>query len=445
MQPGTPAPSSPPEPSRSLPVWVWVLIGLGGLLFLAGIASVIIPLLILLVLVGNGEQHPTQALVSADSLALFHMNGDLDDPGTEAMVDRLILAYPQLLVEMRRAQGAPMFLAELESWRNMRNLQSTAPSFLPRQLTVTMEPGAEGREPALLVAANLQHWGRAVRLGMHSLVWIARKSAEGRPGAHVPRQLVVEGHPFWVSQEHGGHSAAFWGMVDGTIVGGGGDHAALRPAVQRIDADEELVSEGELAQVLALLGPGEWEAFGGLLYQPPVVEQVWAEPSEPQVDPVSAGEIAQLIHEGGGEMPELEGPAPTVESSCLAELDPAAQRGLAVSLDIASSDELRGVLVLLSSTPEGVPSARECARETCAGWREQLAEPGLALSCEHVLEGLGVVTHYSVTGLDAALDRWIERFAVELEKERAAQQAAPPPFVLDDLEDWEEFQDREEF
>jgi len=103
------------------------------------------------------------------------------------------------------------------------------------------------------------------------------------------------------------------------------------------------------------------------------------------------------------------------------------------------------VLVLLSSTPEGVPSARECARETCAGWREQLAEPGLALSCEHVLEGLGVVTHYSVTGLDAALDRWIERFAVELEKERAAQQAAPPPFVLDDLEDWEEFQDREEF
>jgi hypothetical protein len=139
-------------------------------------------------LVRPGDQHPTEAVISADARGSFRVADLGADPGVSALLDRFVR-------EAQRQQQKDM-----PPWmRQMQQMGSAASSpsagfrmLLPRQATVSLEPSTEGRDdPAVLAAVNPR--------GMTQLFHMMIARTNTVTGRHRGHELIRLGNDAWAT------------------------------------------------------------------------------------------------------------------------------------------------------------------------------------------------------------------------------------------------------
>lgn len=245
--PTIPPPASPAPPQSGASPWLKLLLG-------CAVGCAVVGLLVFLAvgggmwwLVSPGEQVATEGVAGGESQAVVHVRGLNDDPGTRALLDRAVVAM-QRAVDRRRAEEMPDALRWLEQiGRAQRGGATGLGMWIPRSVTVTVEPGEDG-ESVVLVALNLATFPRMIRMMVGQ---IARAEDEGGPARERYRGYDIDVFP-------DSPALAFAGS---TLM------VATRPeAVRRaIDRLEDGPEPGAMTELLAADEDGRWDVRGAVL------------------------------------------------------------------------------------------------------------------------------------------------------------------------------------
>ncbi len=444
------APTDPKPTRPGLPLWIKILLIVGAIGMVLGFVLTVLPIAIMLWLMGSGDQVDTRAVASPSSVAVLHFEPDPDDPGVAALYDYYAETLPELQGRMRRAQGYPSWLAQLEAMNNARNAQVGMVSMMPTQATLTVEPADPDdplqSEPTLMGAVNLPSWGRGIRLGM----WFASRTfdelAEADEMVQPMQRVEVSDETLYVQRDSSGEG--FWGAVESTVIGGSGSFHAGVKAMERLQADPPPTGDLDptLQAAVDQLGGSSWELWGVMRHEDDVVDVVFPEPEplpelsaeeQQMIDEVVQGMLA----EGGGEIPEgldvsaLSGDnGEPPERSCLADLEGAG--AAAFGVDVVDSDEVRGRVAVRMVQDQDFAEAQGCMRDLCTELADAVADSELAIACELYTVDQGVGIDARLTGMEAA----VEAFLVKMEEEMAKQQQARQelPVELYDLPELEE-------
>jgi hypothetical protein len=427
-----------PVQRRGLPLWIKILLVLGVILGALLLLLTLVPLAVMVWLMGSGDQVDTRALPSSRSVAVFHVEPDLDDPGVIAMLDHLSTTIPELQSRLRRAQGYPEWLNQLEALRNARSAEASLEIMMPTQATISLEPAdvedPEASELTMMGAVNLPAWGRGARVGMWLGAKMQEEVASADPSVQAVQRVEVDGNTLYVQRSSSGE--VFWGALDSTLLGGGGSFQVMVTAMERMLAGQVEPLSPELQGAVDLLGPEAWEAWGAMVHQQATVDKLGLDPYANEE--LSAEQIRMLeamMQDGAGEVPEelqleLDGTdSPDPEGSlrsCLADLEGAG--ALAFGADVVGEDELRFSLAVQLVGEQGRAEAEACLREICADYQQELTDSELVLECSYDSQPAGVVSTASLTGIQAATARIIEELEAEMEQQRQddLQRQLPP-------------------
>ncbi|MFH1470083.1 MAG: hypothetical protein ABIO70_37205 [Pseudomonadota bacterium] len=423
---------------RPLPLWVRLMLWMGAGLGLLGLLLTLVPLLFLLWVMGSGEQHDTRALLVPGTVAAVQLAADLDDPGTAAFLDQLAVAYPDMMVRLRRAQGYPEPLARLEALRDSGSLRNGLPGIVPSQATVALVPRDEGEGFTTAAAIDTPRWGRALGLAMRFAAWAQQQSAAADPEIEPFLAEDLAGHRLYRSRDARGDT--LWGTVDGTLFAGAGASRVLEDAVARLGEDQPPALPAALEAAHDRLGDARWELWAVMDYQAAVVDEVfpWPYQAEPSAEDLRRMEAALQAPEGVPvEIPPVEQPTSPPRRTCLALQDPALVSAVAGGLDVVGPDELALALVFSLRAPEGAEPALACLQALCDERAPSMAEQGMELACSMEPGPDAVVGRARITGIGRALDHWATRMEQEVAAARARQEAqpAPLPAPLPDLPD----------
>jgi len=438
-----------PRPRPGLPLWVKFILVAGALAAVLGLVLAVVPIVALFWLMGSGDQVDTRALASSSSLAVFHLEPDPEDPGVAAMLEYFSTTLPEVQSRLRQAQGYPLWMAQLESIRNARNAQAGVATMMPTQATLTLEPGDDVDAPlsdaTMMGAVNLPSWGRAARLGMWFGARLQDQLAEADPSVRATQRLEVQDHTLYV--QSGSGEEVFWGAIDSTLLGGAGGHPAMVGGMERMHHGTVEPLAPMLSAAVELLGGSGFEAWGAMVLDAAVVDEIWAEPdygSELDVEQARMLEevLDGMLEQGGGEIPEGFEPtvdasaeAPSFQRTCLAEL-PGGQ-ALSVGLDLQSADAVLGRMAVVVGSEADRAAAQACLEEVCAEVQETIAESQLSLECSYEQTALGVVLSGQLSGMEAAMEAFLEEMDAELQRQQdeAQQYQLPPEYQdLPDLE-----------
>ena len=430
-----------PPVRRPLPLWIKILLVLGVVFGVLLLLVTIVPVAVMFWLMGSGDQVDTRALASPAAVAVFHMEPDLDDPGVAAMLEHFNTALPEFQSRMRRAQGYPEWLNQLEAMRNARDTEAALEIMMPTQATLSLE-GGDADEPTasdltIMGAVNLPAWGRGARVGMWLGAKMQEEIASNDPTMQSVQRLEVDGNTLYVQRSSSGE--VFWGALDSTLLGGGGSFHAMVSAMERMLAGEVEPLSPELQAAVDLLGPGSWEAWGAMIHQPATVDKLGLDPyASEELSEEQLRMLEAMMEDGEGEVPEElqlqagdAGASPdsgsgSLPRSCLADLEGAG--AVAFGADVGGADELVFGLAVKLSDEAGRAQAEACLREICGDYQEDLAESELELECSYDSQPTGVVGSASLTGIHAATARFLEEMEAEVEKQRQQdlQRQLPP-------------------
>ncbi len=351
-------PAKPAE-KRGLTTPMKVLIGCGVGCGVVAVAAVVAGVLGFFWLISPGKQTPTDAIVGDDSLGAIRVEDLAEDPGARQLVTR-VLTRMQEIDRRHQAEDLPPSLRWLQELQQSPSAQDIE-MFIPREVTLTFERAAAGEEPHIVVAFNLRG---LVRLVQQVLALAAR--AEG-PGGD-PVKTVYRGHEIFILDPQEETVLAF---VGGTLLFS--DHPeAVKRAIDRIEAG------AGAAHVRAVEAPaGDWDVAGSLDNEEGLLDD-WLQ-----------------------EVAAEEGPPP------------GEVRRLGFGFDLVSADEVAGTMILecadVASAVAWLPRLEAKYREMA----EEAAGHGLTLTHHARAEGSRVLADLRLEGLEAALDRWLERVAEE--------------------------------
>ena len=438
-----------PRPRPGLPLWVKILLVAGAIAAVLGLVLAIVPIVAVFWLMGSGDQVDTRALASSSSFAVLHLEPDPEDPGVVAMLEYFSTTLPEIQSRLHQAQGYPPWMAQLESMRNGRNAQAGAASMMPTQATLTLEPGDDPDAPleaaTMMGAVNLPSWGRGARLGMWFGARLQDQLAEADPSVQATQRLEVQDHTLYV--QSGSGEEVFWGAIDSTLLGGAGGHPAMVGGMERMHHGTVEPLAPTLSAAVELLGGTGFEAWGAMVLDPAVVDEIWAEADDgSELDMEQARMLEEalegMLEEGGGEIPE--GFEPTVDPSgeaqsfqrtCLAELP--GGRALSFGLDLQSSDAMLGRMAVAVGSADDRAAAQVCLEEVCAEVQETIAESGLSLECSYEQTALGVVLSGQLSGMEAAMEAFLEEMDAELQRQQQESQQYQLPPEYQDLPELE--------
>lgn len=359
-----------------------VLIGcaLGcGLVIILGVLGAILGISWLL---SAGEQVATAEIVGTDSIGFVHLDQTVRDPGVSAMLRNFWLEA-QRAENQRQKEELPESLGWLQDLSAAQQ-GGVAPLeiFLPREMTVALEPGPHDGEPEIVVALNLRALPRLGRVFFATLSDRMSPEDDSEPDSY-------RGHPVHPLGDDSGTVA----FVGSTILFAS-ETAAVRRAIDRIEdgtSRPPTLAATELPESHRDLW-GSFRNADGLL-------ESW---------------LAARLEEGGVAAPSLVGEVQTVT----------------FGIDIVSSDEIEAQMAFL------------CAGEAAAKrWQAPLGSALLsevrgelfedaALSVSTNVDGRRLLTSVSISGLDLALQRWFH-----------AAVRAPDDWEEYDEEEWEEYED----
>jgi hypothetical protein len=442
----TSEPATPPK-RAGLPAWIKILLVLGAVCAALLLVLTIVPVLFMVWLMGSGDQVDTRALPSSQALGVFHLEPDLSDPGVAAMLEHLTTTLPELQTRMRRAQGYPEWLNQLEAMRNTRNAEATFEVMLPTQATLSLEPGQdaaiEDDDLTLMGAVNLPAWGRGARLGMWLGARMQQELASNDPSLAAVQRVEVDGNTLYVQGSSDGE--VFWGALDSTLLGGGGRNIAMVRGMERMLAGQREPLEPALQQAMDLLGDEGWQAWGAMVHQPATVAKIGLDPyADTELSAEQVRMLEAMMKDGAGEVPEdleladgdaREAEPTTIPRSCLAELEHAG--ALAFGADVVGEDQLRFRLAIRIEGEQGRVEAEACLREICDEYEQDLAESALELRCSYDPQPNGVVGTAELTGIQAATARFLEHMEAELERQRQEDLQRQLPPELQDIQELE--------
>jgi hypothetical protein len=434
-----------PRPSRpGLPLWIKIILVLGGLAAALALLIFVLPMALMFYFMGSGDQVDTRGLMSDRSVAVLHFEPDFSDPGTAAFFEHLADVLPEFQARMRRAQGYPEWVTQLESMQSGQNSQAGIRALMPTQATVTLEQGSdEAAEPGMLGAVNLSAWARGIKLGMWAGARMQQEVAEDDPEVQPVQRVEVDDHTLYVQRSSKGE--VFWGSVDSTILGGAGSFLGMEGAMERMVAGEVVPLEPGLQATVDALGGGPWACWGAIAYMGSALDTVFPEPAELEgLDQAELEALEAMLEDGEGAIPsgldaagaDADEPVetPPAQRSCLAELEDG--QGLAFGLDVVGADALELRLVATLGSEPGMDAAEACLASVCEGRVQDLAEEGMELSCSTERRELAVLTTARISGIEIAIERWLDEVQVEAERQRlgAERQRA---YSYDDLQDIE--------
>ncbi len=306
------------------------------------------------------EQAATDAIVGADSLAVVRLHELADDPGTQALLDKLLERLDEVNRQQQEENLPPSmrWLSDLQS--QQRSTAKDMNPIIPREMTIVFErdPGDEDT-PRFVVAANPR---MMVRLFKTTLGLV------GRLGDGEQISSEYRGHEVY----HFGGDEGALAFVRGTVLFSD-SRAVLETAIDRLEtpaAGPHLLGDGVVPE-------GDWDLEGSLGSEPGFVE----------------GFLDGWLALADGE--------PTPEEAVDGE--PEALR-LGFGFDVATVDEVVGQAVLVC--PDAASASRWATRwsEGLEESVETLAGDGLELGYEVATEGERVVVDLEIVGLAAAID-----------------------------------------
>ncbi len=357
-----------PRTQGSLPWWVWGVLVFGGLLGVLGLVLMVAPVVFMLWGMGNGPQYDTRLLVGADSVAVVHADGDLDDPGMADLAVAIGDIMPALEKRRRLDQGAPEIVAEMSSARRSVQFAGEQPIAMPRQITLVVDRRDDASDDAVLVATNPYALGRM----LDALFSVVTRLIP-TDGAHAaPETIEVAGERLFVRTRHSDpEDFFFFGTLDSTLMAGEAGPAYVRRAMESLL--EGQVSAGPLHGLVATIEPDGWDLWGGT-----------------RLDDAALSKL----------------PAPDGEPLCLGDLSRASHPGVAFGLDVRSADELSGELFAPVQPGTSLQPATSCLTRLGIQAQEAGAAWGLSVRWEVAERDGGVVAYVDVTGLEAAMVEW---------------------------------------
>lgn len=389
----TPPLEPPPAPAKPAGAGPWLKVLLGCAIG-CGVVAVLGFLAIgggFWWLVSPGEQVETGRVVGGESVGVIHVTGLDDDPGTRALLTRAV-------VEMQRAsdrQRATEMPEQLRWIQEMGRAQSGGASglemWIPREVTVAIEPGEDG-EPAFVVALNLSMFPRLIRTMVRQ---IARTADAGGPLRESHRGYEMEVFP------EGGALA----FADSTLLFASRAEA-LRRALDRLEDGAE---PGPMAALLEAAGSDRWDVHGALLDHDGSLGDSLAEMLPRPARPATAAEPAP----GALEAPERAAGATVgvVESPPAAGDDPPAPavERATFGLDVVTADRIEAEIRLDCASEAGARAWLARLEEALRHLEAAHGRGALAAGIAGTVEGARLRAEVELTGIDA----WLERAIAE--------------------------------
>jgi hypothetical protein len=332
-------------------MWGRLLIGCaiaGGLLIVAGLAAFLFGMYWL---TSAGRQYPTAAVASPETQGVVRVGDLASDAGARSLVTAFF----------RRVQEASQSeKPQLPAW--IRNLQAQQAregvgQWLPREATVSMEPGADGWV-RIVMAANMRGFVQPIRLGVTQAL---KKDKETRITHHGGHEVL----------SFGGHSSVTF--MDGTLVFA--YHAgAMTQAIDRLSASAAATPAPDRGLA------GTWDVSGWLRQEPTMITLNW---------------LAQVEEEDG---PPERSPLPT---------PPAGLTALRFGLDVQSAEQAQLSAELEFESAEAAVAARQWVADLIAFRIGRLRSWGLTVSSTESAEGARIRYDLALAGLETTFGRMV--------------------------------------
>lgn len=402
--------SPPPSPPASAPPakagpWLKALlgcaIGCGALALLAVLAAGAG----FWWLVSPGEQVATEGIAGGESLAVVHFAGLNDDPGVRELLTGAWWEM-QRAADRRRAEESPEALRWLEEMGRAQSNPSGLAMWIPRELTVAVERGADGA-PAYLVAVNLASFPRLIR----TLVRQVARSAEGEVARERHRGYEIE-----VLGPGGALSFA------GSTLLFASEPELMRRALDRLEDGPEPGSMTALAA--AGTGDDRWDVRGALLDLDGGLGDLLAGLLPPAADPSpGAGAAPGAVRRPILEAPERPagfeadagagGAGAAGPPNVAAEPPPPSAERATFGVDVVTGDRIEAELRLDCAS---AADAREwLARLDQAARRLESGHGALAARVDGTVEGAQLRAAIELTGvagwLESAIAAWMAETA----------------------------------
>lgn len=294
-------------------------------------------------LLSTEEQVATAQVAGEASGGVLRIDGLAEDPGARALAARVVA---------EAEPGTPLaWLAEATGEERAARI------LLPRELTLALERDAVGA-PAFVGAANLASGTRALRLALERAVRRDELAVRGYRGLQV------------FARPEGGGMA----LHGGTLLFSDSE-AVLRRAVDRLLDPAPATALAAGSDLAAAVPEGEWDVAGALVDDEGVLSEVLATP-----DDATPARTA----------------APATGSPTLG-----------FGFDVADADAAVGRLQLQTTDPAAAESWRRQLDRRLARTAGNLAADGVELRWQSRVEEGRVVTEVDLSGLAAALGRWL--------------------------------------
>lgn len=336
-------------------------------------------------LVSPGEQVATAGVAGGESLAVVHFAGLNHDPGVRELLTRTFLEM-QRAADRQRAEETPEALRWLEEMSRAQSDPSGLAMWIPRELTVAVERGADG-EPAYLVALNLASFPRLIRTVVRQIARSGEAEGEVARERHRGHEIEILG------------PGGALGFAGSTLLFAS-EPALMRRALDRLDDGPE---PGPMAPFAPGGAGGRWDVEGTLLDHDGGLGDLLAGLMAPGADPAPPG----------AEPPGLEAPLALEAPPVAAERPAPAVESATFGIDVVSGDRIEAELRLDCASAAG---AREWLTRLEEAARRLEAEHGrgaLAARIDGTVEGARLRAEIELTGVGAWLESAVAEWMAE--------------------------------
>lgn len=334
-----------------------------GFVLLAGLACGVYGLYWLF---SPGRQLPTSLVAGPTSVGIVRLERGDTDPGMQDLAEAAMDALQRAQVEAGEGT-VPPFLQRMREWQ-LAQSRNNLGLWVPREATLSLEPGAAPGETRPVAAINFRGLVRPVGLFVQRVL----KSERGtRVVTHGDQEVLA------VSDR------AALCFAEGTLLFGS-DPASLVAVLDRWDGwGRGTPSEPPLSAAVRDLA-GRYDVYGAFQR------------------PEEAEAFLEFFASAAGLPPGSEGGRPWT---------PGLVR-LRFAADVRSGDEIQALAELLYESPESARAARDGLVELVSGLQHEAAANGLTLKGgPGPAEGAQIKVDLDLLGLRAGLRSWSAKLA----------------------------------
>lgn len=389
-------------PAKPKPKYMGCIIA-AVVLFVIGGAGIFIALFIAL---RPGKTVPnTQVIAGSETLAVVHLDMDLDDPDFSAMVDDAIARY------VKASQvPAHMYPSGMRWMSNFQNANAKQAShqfrrLIPEQVTVTWEPDPSGGEPHFVAIGNADRLPR-FQLTMYTMMFRMIGDEITHETSQHEYRILNDGTS-QLQQQTGSNmpvsQPSFFAVIYGNTGLISNDLDAMKQALDRMDGD--LPAERVGAQALLDEISGDGQAFGVMQVDAKTQAALLATPA---ATPVSSFPTSSTT------------PAPT-STPAVREIAKAASPcdAVGVRAKATSASTIDASVIVECADADAARKAAQALPQALQAYETKMTNVKLQFTKSQRIDGSRVIVDYDITDVDQAMDQVLSSMFAY---------STPPPF-----------------